>query len=449
MRERLAQLYTRMGPLWWYSALMFGFTRIGDLVNLYIALFLVPDVLAQDQLGAIIPINKLVVVMAVPLSIILATSLKYVSVFIHQGQPGKVKAMLRDLSKIMILLSLVVTTVLILFRSFFEVRLKIEDPRIIWLIVAMCLMAIWGPAVSMVAQGLKKFYSIIITRVTAPIVRLIVILIFLQSMQLSGYLLATVLASLSVMLLLASRLLPYLKPSLPCVSYKEHWPEMRRYLVPVGLIILFTALQSMVEPWIIRQRLSPADSAGFYMAISIGNIPMYLSNAMVPFFFTLVSDHFEKGEPTRRLHLQALSFVLLVGGGMSIGFLLFGDALLQLREGWIPFRPYAKYIGLLGLVTTCDMLILVHYLHQNACHRFGYLKYIGALIMLELVVLYGLNGWGLLVDILPPELWEFVRVNVLRSLAFTVGWMLLIRLLIVLGIGIELMRNKTNEPARP
>ena len=436
------RLRERLGPLWWPTVLMFVFSRVGDLINLLIAIILVPIHVSTEQLGAIIPIMTMVAFAAAPLSILFATALKYVSVFASRDEPGMVLAMLRDLARLLLVLSVLIVTGLLLSRSFIELQLKIDDPHVFPLIVAMCVLSCWGPSVAMACQGMKHFRTLILVSISSPVFRLAAILVFLPSMKLAGYLMATLAASISGFLILTTRLLTALRLSVPCASYRAHWPEMRRYMLQIGAVIALTLLQAVVEPWVVRQRMSDADSAGFYMAAMLGGIPRYLAGALTPFFFILVSDLHESGESTRRVHLQALGAT----GGMGLlfsGLFFFnGAGILDLYSPWKSFVPYAPIIALMSLITTIDVLLSFHFLHENACRRFSYLKVFIPVVLLELVVLYGLNGWAYLQPHLPAELWVFVETNVRRSLGATLVIMLAARLVLLPAILPGLIRSR-------
>jgi hypothetical protein len=429
--QSVGRLRERLGPLWWYTVLMFLFSRVGDLVNLLIAIILVPIHISNAQMGAILPIMKLVALVAAPLSILLATALKYVSVFANRDEPGMLRAMLRDLVGLLVVLSLLIIAGLFLTHPFLAGQLKIDDPKVFPLIVAMCVLGCWVPGVTMACQGMKHFRTLILVSFSSPFFRLAAILVFLPTMKLAGYLMATLAASISGFLILTARLLYALREPVKCVSYRQHWPEMRRYTLQIGAMIGLTLLQAAVEPWVVRQRMSIDDSAAFYMAAMLGSIPRYLAGALTPFFFILVSDLHETGESTRKVHLQALGATAGIGLLFSGVFLFSGAWILEQYPPWSFFVPYTSIIALMSLITAIDVLLSFHFLHENACHRFAYLKVFVPVVLLELAVLYGLNGWSALQPHLPTAIWGFVETNVRDSLGATLLIMLAARIVIL------------------
>ena len=444
----VGSLRERIGPLWWYTVLMFVFSRVGDLINLLIAIILVPIHVSNEQLGAILPIMKMVALAAAPLSILLATALKYVSVFANRDEPGMVLAMLRDLARLLLVLSVLIITGLLLTRSFLDQQLKIDDPNVLPLIVAMCVMSCWVPGVTMACQGMKHFRTLILVSISGPIFRLAAILVFLPIMKLAGYLMATLAALISGFMILTARLLTALRNPVPCASYRAHWPEMSRYTLQIGAMIALTLLQAAVEPWVVRQQMSIDDSAGFYLAAMLGSIPRYLAGAMTPFFFILVSDLHESGESTRRVHLQALGVTAGMGLLFSGLFFFNGAWILELYSPWRSFLPYVQIIALMSLITTIDVLLSFHFLHENACRRFSYLKVFVPAVLLEVVVLCGLSGWTHLEPHLPAAFWVFVETNVRGSLGATLLIMLATRLAVLPVILPGLIRSRNLSKLR-
>ena len=161
IHDHLLAARRRLGPLWWHTSLMFVSSRIGDIVSVYIGILLVPAVLSEEKLGAVVPVIKLTPLVAAPLSVLLATGLKYISVFESRGQRGRTKALLRDLILISAVLSVLLVGVLGFGRTFIQERLKIEDPLVIWLVAALAVLTFWTPLAQTFARGLKKFKRII------------------------------------------------------------------------------------------------------------------------------------------------------------------------------------------------------------------------------------------------------------------------------------------------
>lgn len=449
MINQLRRVKSRMGPLWWHGLLMFMVMRCGDFVNLYIGMFLVPEILAKESLGAVIPLTKLAALVGVPIGIIGQTGRKYTNVFLVKGDFGKIRRMLRDLGIASSVLSVLVVVAFLACWPLIEERLKVDDHArlIAMLIAATAVISCWLPVVSMVVQGLKGFYVITFSQLARPVVRLGVILATLVSLQVAGYLLANVLSMLCALVFLAIWLIRRFPKGEPSSCYRSHIPEMLRYTMPIALIVIVQGLQVALEPWIIRQRLPYVDSAGYYIAAMFGDIPRWVAPALLPFLFPLVSERFERGDSTRDLHLQTLGFALLIGGGISVGLFFCGEWLVTLRPAWSAYAAYANFMCPISVIATIDVLLTTHMTHENASRRFHYLRYYVPLLMGEVVLLYGAMGWSFFRAWLPSGLWEGVDALIHRDLTFIVGFMLAARVLLALCLACDVMWGRSNRRA--
>ena len=445
MLRHVRALKQKLGPLWWHTFLMFSVCRIGDVVNLYIGMFLVPEVLEAEALGSVIPLTKLVALIGIPLGIVAQTGRKYINVFLVAKDYGKIRRLLRDLGIISSILSIVVVVVFWMCWPFIQERLKVESHSLLiaLLIAASAVISCWLPMVSMAVQGLKNFYKLTASQIIRPVVRLVVILTALASLQVAGYLLANVLSMACVLAFLAFGLVRHFPKGVEGRGYSSHVPEMLRYALPIAAVVIVQSLQISIEPWIIRQRLPFGDSAGYYIAAMFGDIPRWVAPAMLPFMFPLVSERFERGDSTRDLHLQALGFVLLIGLSISVFLLFCGEWILSLRPAWSQYAAYATFMFPISIIATTDILFNIHITHENACRRFRYLRYFVPVLLCDVVLLYGFMGWGFFKPYLPLELWSAVEGFVHRDLTFIVGFMLAVRLVLASFLAIDVMRGRT------
>jgi hypothetical protein len=413
--------------------MMFIVSRAGDLVSLYIAMFLVPDWLTEEQRGAVIPVVRLTALVGVPLGILGVVATKFINVMLVRGEEGRIKAFLRDLGWISAALAAALIAGLYLAWEFIAVRLQISDRRLLPMMALMIALACWSPVANTVSQGLKHFYRLSLTRLVGPLARLAVVALLLAPLGLVGYMAGQVAGTLAIVVLLGGPVGRYLRRDIRAAPYRDLLPQMARYGAPLALVALAAALQQTTEAWVIRQRLT-ADSAGYYTAAMFGVIPMWVAPAMTPFLFPLVSERFERGESTRRMHLQSLAFVAAVGAGIALLLLFCGGWLLSLREKWSADAAYAPYMWRIALVTTLDQVMACHFTHENACSRFAYLRWFVPVALLSSGVLYTLMGWSFVAPFLPDGLWRAVDGAIPANLDFVIGFMLCARALCLGGL---------------
>ncbi|MDI6775225.1 MAG: hypothetical protein QME60_07535 [Verrucomicrobiota bacterium] len=426
---------------------MLVISQAGNLVNFYIGVFLAPDALREEQLGAVLPLLQLAGFVGVPLSVVIGTALKYVNVFQANGEYGRVKKLLRDMCWVAVVLSVLVAVYVGHSRGFIQARLKIGDSGIIWMVAGIAVISCWLPLVQMAAQGLLKFYPLIVSSVVAPVARLAAIVILIRQFQVLGYLAASFLSIVSVVLFLGWSVRHSFGKKIPAERYGAYLPEMSRHLLLMGLCVLGANLQTMVEPWVIRHRLSLHDSAGYYMVAMFGNIPAYVAPVMAPFLFPLVSARHATGGSTRRMHLQSLAVVLLIAATLITILALSGRLILEIRPSWRAYAAFAPYMWQAAVVASLSAFVGIHITHENARGRFAYLRYYVPVILLEVVALYGLMGWEFFRPFLPAVIFGAVDGLVVRNLQFVLGFMIGARVLLFLGVCAEVLwRNSAAHP---
>ncbi len=445
MFDKLRALRRKMGTLWWHTLLMFIVSRIGNIINMVISLLIVPKVVSKAELGAVLPLTQLGAFVPVLLAIVCGTALKYVSTFNANGEHGKVKSLFFDLSALASIVSVVTVGIMWYGRVFLERRLKVDDPRIVWLVVAIGIVGCWRPVARSMTLGVRNFYQLSVVKVISPLCRLAVILLLLRRWQVAGHLAGTLAASLSIVLFLLYSLRSHVGRAVKRSPYRQHWGEMGRYLVPIGMGAALIAWQKLMEPWVVRQRLSEADSAAFFVLFTLGSAAMFLSAAVQPFLFPLVSEKFEKGESTRDMHLQSILLTLSLGLAAVAFFIVAAGPVMNLIVSCRPYAEYAPHVWKLALMASLNSAFLCHMTHENACRKFGYLRYYVPIVVLEIVLLYSVWEWGQLRPWVPPTLWQTLDSWIVRDLDHVIGIMLTSRVLVAAAVLLQLLKSHSGK----
>ena len=421
----------RIGPLWWYGALNFGFNKLGDLINLYVGVFLVPALITPEDLGAIVPFRMIIALAGLPMVQFTTVALKFINAFHVDEDKGLIRKLLRDLSVAALLLSAIAWLILWGLKDFIQLRMKVADVAIFWILAATAILTFWQPIVGVVTQGVMRFRELILSSVVRPLVYLVLILVLLKPLRFLGYLTASLGASVAVLAYLGWTVREYLHPRLAAASYREHLPEMRRYLLNAGTVALLMAVAALVEPWTIRNFAPMQDSAGFYMAFVFGQIPGYLAAAFLPFLFPLMSERVERGQSAQGLLLQALGVTLLAGAAVIVVFAAGAGPLFRLRASWRVYLDYAPYVWRLGVISMLDGLIATFLAHENAHGRFAYVKVFLPILAIEIVGIYCLMGWDFFRPHLPAAAWQAVNQITGHKLSLAIYVMLVARLALV------------------
>ena len=405
--DSLSGVRARVGDLWWYSMMMSAVGVFVSIVNFVIGAFLVPAKVPLHDMGAIAPFQSMMVSVVSVANIVAYLGLKYSSQFRAEGKPGHIKSLFRHVLIVTLLISVLSVVVFLLFRNPIQLRFKFADSRVIIAIAGCLFLAPFVPVLSSMSRGLILFGGVILSNILLPLARLILILLLLERGGLLGYWTAGFGATFIFIFFLFWLLRGYLKPDLIATSYKEHRLEMGSFLKSGGLVPVVIGVCILVEAIAIRNFTSVEDSAGYYIALMFGGIPMFLSCAITPWLLPMITHRQHKGEDAGGLLLQSVSVILILGGILVIGFGLAGNWLLNLREAWSIHAVYSPLIWKIGVVSVFQGVIVAFSEHENACNKFKYVKVYLSVYLLDMICVYAFLGWGAFQSLLPTDVWQY------------------------------------------
>ncbi len=415
----------RLGQLWWYSAVRMVIHPVGGLIDMYVGMFLVPDALPPETLGAILPLVKLLAFAAMPMSVLVDVVIKYLNKYHIAGSLGRIKKMLRDLGLTALVLSMLAILALFFLEEQIQKRVKFENDLVFWILVAGVAVQYSLIIARAALNGLMKFRFLILGRLLQPVSRLIIALLFLKSLQLAGYVLANVASTAALLLFFVLALKGSLKKADKTESYMGELRNMSRYALGAGAFAIVSALNQLVAPWVVRNFTSPNESGAYYIGFLIGGIPLSIAGAAKPFLFPLISAKFEESNSTRKYLYQFSAVVGVVGLLSAAALFIGGDFILSLRSSWQVFSAYSSVLWKFALLMTLEGLIFAYVAHEKARGRFFYSKIMTPLYMAHIISFYSVMGWGFYEAHLPHKLWQTID-NILDEpgLNFVVWWLL-------------------------
>jgi O-antigen/teichoic acid export membrane protein len=404
----------QLGPLWWYAALLFFVSKIGDLVNFYTNMIVVPrfrsaGLLSLNDLGVIEPVTRLVGFSAVPLAIVSIVGAKYLSAYHAAGEDGKVKRFSRDM---LVWAAASFVIFLLALRALYAplcVRLNLHTPHLFAGLAAMAALSCFGPVVGVMLQGLQRFRASALISFADPALRLAAALLLIPLFHVSGYLFAMCAGGLAAVVIGAGGLRGSLGRRVRSESYSADWPAIRRFALPVGIWTIAGVFQGFIEPFVIKHFLPVEDAAGYYGACRIGAIPGYFVGSVNYVLLPLLSFRHERGEDTGAYTKQALLFTAAVGAVGTAVLGLLAGWLFGLLPDWQPFVPYAPQVWKVSAITLLSSMFAVYTTHEIACRRLRFLGYLVPIILAEAVVLYGLFGWTAFAGFLPAAVADLLR----------------------------------------
>lgn len=394
-----------LGPLWWYTAILFFVQRLGDLVNAFVGLYLVPHYVSQSELGAVLPLTQVGGMLALPLTILMMTFSKYANTYATRGEYGKVKSLLRDI----FILALFLFVATLLYARFFMPlvfeRMRVSDGRLGMLVVASSVLCALASIFASALQALKKFRLIAAVGLLSAPLRLVTLLICLPIRALSGYFVGQLVPAL---LSMGMSVYGVKELFLKNIKAEPYWRQdgfnLLKYAVPVTAGLLFGTLQSLVEAFVIRHRLPDLESAGYYMISRFAELGSYVGTTLIFVLFPLASEQHERSDRSQKLILQGMGLSLASGLLLAFGFWLLGKHVLNLVAAWRVYVDFTPHLAVLTVICALRITANCFVTYEMACHRFGYLAYVGAISVLEAVFLYSVTGFSFFSPWL-PESW--------------------------------------------
>ena len=367
----LEKLHAKVGDFWWYSAMIFLACRLGDGIQAFIGLWLVPKYVGTQELGAVMPLQSLATLFAAPLAILATVFSKYVNTYATRGEMGKVKSFIRDIiTTACLIFILCIAAAQIILPHFYE-RLRIANGLLTILILLAGFTTNLSQLFTNALQGLKKFKTMsIITLIGAPI-RLITLLIAMPIRALSGYILGQTTPPAASSFIAFLTLRKDFKSVSPDPTWRRDLPSMLRYAIPLTVSTISGAICAALFNTLIRQRLPEVESAAYYMLTRLAEIGSYLSLSLLTVLFPLAAESHEQGHENRRvLHhavLGSIAFSII----LALVFGLCGRPLFGLVSIWQPYQNYAYLLipttinsGLVGAIGTITI-------YEIACRRFA------------------------------------------------------------------------------
>ncbi|NLL84416.1 MAG: hypothetical protein GX230_09290 [Lentisphaerae bacterium] len=437
----IKQLRGKLGTLWWYTLLAFVVNRLGDVINVFIGLYLVPRLLPGEDLGALLPLMKIGAVFSIPLALLLLPVAKYLSYFVAKNELGKAKALLIDSLAVSAVFAVGVTCWIFSKGDALLLRLHVSDARLLWPIAGFAVLVCISPIVNAAMRALQYFKTMLISGMVGPYVRLLGMILLLTPLGAFGYLLTQLATATSSVLVMLVVLLFVLHRLGRRESWWRHWREMAWYALPLLVFSLAGRLQEPVEALVIRQRLPLVDSEGYYYATMLGAIPGYFTGAMVPFLWPIISDRFERGLPTGKLLFHSMFFNFAIGLVFVLLFALCMPWFFTLPGPWHGSEAYAGFVWQAALIGIFKMTGTIFTAHETACRRFKFMYYVVPIMLLECAVLYILPGWSLFKRYLPLGWWEWVDARYSPTLQGFVTIMLVANGLVALGMVVEWRRR--------
>jgi O-antigen/teichoic acid export membrane protein len=431
----LHTLHERCGDLWWYTVLLFIAQRFGDAINMFVGMWLVPKYVAQNELGALMPLMSFVGFIGLPLALITTPFLKFITVFVDRGELGKAKSFVRDVFVGVLIFSGLSLLLASLVLPFMFERLRIENGSLGLLMVAVCLLGAVSTLFGNMMQGFKMYSLSVWTFALSAPFRLLLILLLMPFRPLSGYLAGQAAGPVVNILGAFTVFRRHLGAS---VIYEPYWREYAsaiiRYTLPFILWTVVTTVTGTIDSLVIRHRLSEFESAGYYIITRFTDIAAYLGTAFGAFVFPMVASKQPSDKDSIKILMHSIVGSMLVGFCYSLVLGIFGADILGLTDVWRPYSDLSGLMALWSVNTTLWSVGICLITYETAQGRFRFLWYAIPIVVVKASFLYAVTGYTFFEGIFPKCVMSAIsELNPCR-LSFLAGVFIVAQLALTTGL---------------
>jgi O-antigen/teichoic acid export membrane protein len=406
------RIKSRLGELWWYTVVLFLTQQLGAVINAFIGIWLVPQYVPKNELGAILPLVSIGGMLGLPMTILMIPFMKFITKYMVQEEYGKVKALLRDVFILAGITFVLVSALAYILMPLVFKRMRVEDGFLSLLIICSGTIGALAPVFGTALQALKKFKIISLTAIMGTFVRLVTLLIALPIRGLSGYfcgqIAPLVFGIVAVLVVLRKQMSSHVK----MVSYwSEDWKPILKFTFWNAIIFSSGQAMATTEGFVIRHRLPDIESAGYYFISRFAEIVFYISSACAVVLFPLVSEHHEKGNKKEyRLLVQSTGVSFASGLMFALIITPVVYQLFVIRAEWNVYLPYIPHLFALCLLQTVRAATYCFILYKAAKNEFRFVPFYIVVAGLEMVVLFCFTGYSFFEPWMPPSWIEALRV---------------------------------------
>ena len=408
---RIAQLKARLGEFWWASLMMFLACRVGDVINAFIGLWLVPKYVGMEELGAVLPLTNFAGLLALPISIFAMTFAKQVNVLANAEDYGRMQSLLRGVfvaAGVFLVCAIALTHFLM---PLLLERIRVAEGSLGILIIAASFVGAVAPIYMNALHGLKRFKTISFINVLCAPIRLAAMLVAMPFRALAGYFVGQ---AAGPSFQIGACVLALRHELAGNAVAKPYWTRasIRAFAVYsffVALYFLVPSFTSFYETLLIRQRLAPVDSAAYYMISRFAEIGTYAGATLSAVIFPFASEQQARGGSPNRLIFWSMTVTLGFGILFAGIFYLAGPTLFSFVPDGSSYKAFLPEMAALTVILAAWVAVNCGILGDVAAGDFRFLWW-----WIPLHAVYGLalvliTGFGYFTSYLPA--WLAVQIE--------------------------------------
>lgn len=351
-----------------HSGLMFMATAVVNLSNMLYHLFMVRNLSPADY-AAVNSLVAIIVIVSVPIGTIQTGLINFVSKFFAHQQFGKIKYILKEISKHISVAIVIVLLALMLGSNAIANFLRIDSATPVILIAWSLLFSALAPISLAGLQGVQKFISLAIIMIIAGSSKLIIsaIMVWLHyglNGAISGFIVSSVLTFFISLFSLRS-ILKYKSE-----SEKGITKELYLYFLPVGISLFCLTAITNFDVILVKHFFDPIEAGYYSIASLVGKIILFLPGAITMVMFPKTSYLISQGKKPEALNLvkQSLKYAALLCGSAALVCIFFTPLIIKLLTGQVYAQslPLAKMFAIAMFFFAMFSIILYYQLSSGS-----------------------------------------------------------------------------------
>lgn len=361
--------------------ILFTATMIGNFAS-FLYHFGMGRFLGPIEYGALGAILSIFYFVLVPFNVIQTTISKFVAKFKAENEEEKIKYLFYKSLKKFLIIGMISTIVFLMFSPLIADFIKINTINMIILatIIPFALLLPINRGLFQGFQNFKKLGANIIIETTAKLA--IGFLLVLIGYKLIGAVIGLVAAYVIPFIISIIQLKRYYSKKQQDIKHKDIY----KYSIPVLITLLSLTAFYSVDVIIMKHYMNETD-AGYYAATAIlGRIVFFATLAISMVMFPKVAEMDAMKKPNKHILKKALAIVALVGGAITIGYLLLPKLVVLTLFGK-EFLPITRYITAFAFLMSFFSLTYLTAMYNLSINKTKFIYILLGFNIIEIIAL--------------------------------------------------------------
>lgn len=354
-------------------------------VSNYLFHLLMGRFLGPVNYGVLASLISLLYLIMAPAGTIQTVVMKFGAEFKADDDYSKVHALLKHLSKRLLLVGAGLFVIFVLASKLISNFLNIDSVLPVILLSFTFLVGYVVPVNRGIMQGLQEFFQLSFNLSLETVLKLLIglALVYL-GLAVNG---AVIGIALAMLIAYGTSFLPLRFLFRKSEAGEIHLGKVARYSVPVFVTYLCMTAYYSVDIILVKHFFSSVQ-AGLYSGLAIlGKIVLFASMAIVGVMFPVVAGRRQKGQEHKHYLGYSLVLVFAVSGAIVLAYFVAPSLVIKILFGakYVRVGPYLGAFGIAMLLLALATVFVNYYL---AIHRTSFVYFLTGVVLLQAALIW-------------------------------------------------------------